>query len=126
MQDCVLAIIKNHPKTAVDNWKLFRTAIYYNSVDIVTNILDQGVGPNALDEHGWSPLAIAKQTLKKRAKTGVVEVLKSRGAKEFGVPAGRENGRPVIGQRPTLMNRNDKGPSISVSEDGLELRRLRK
>jgi len=120
MHNCILAIIKRHPKAALDNWKLFRTAIYHGSVDVVTNILDQGVDPNALDEHGWSPLAIAGQTFKSRDIGGVVAVLKSRGAKEFGVPAGEANGG-LIGQPPTLMNRNDKGSVVSVSEDGLEL-----
>ena len=126
IHNCILAIIKRHPQTTVDNWKLFRTAICYGSVDVVTNILDQGVDPNALDEHGWSPLAIAGQTLKSRAIGGVVEVLKSRGAKDFGVPVGEANGGPVIGQPPTSMNRNDKGSVVSVSEDGLELRWLSK
>jgi len=126
MHDCILVIIRSHPKAALDNWKLFRAAIYYDSDDVVTNLLDQGVDPNALDEHGWSPLAIAKQTSKSRDIRGVVEVLKSRGAKEFGVPADEANGGAVIGQSPTLMNRNDKGPVVSVSEDGLELCSLSK
>ncbi|KAG0636268.1 concanavalin A-like lectin/glucanase domain-containing protein [Tuber brumale] len=120
-----MAMIGGHPEAVVNNWKLFRTAIYNNSVDVVTNILDQGVDPDALNEHGWSPLAIAEQMLKRRAINDVVEVLKSRGAKEFGVPTGEANGKPVIGQPPTLMNRNDTGAIVDVSEDGLELRSLR-
>ncbi|CUS15646.1 unnamed protein product [Tuber aestivum] len=125
MHDCIMAMIKSHPQAAVNNWKLFRTAIYNNSVDVVTSVLDQGIDPNALDEHGWSPLAIAEQMLNSRAIEDVVEILKARGAREFGAPTGEANGGPVIGQPPMLMNRNDRGPIVDVSEDGLEVRSLR-
>ena len=97
----IVALVDRDRETAAKDTELMATAAIKGSTQVIEKLLDARAHPSKQDEHGWTPLQLAKQYGHMDAAT----LLAKRGAE--------------VGSRPSRwITENEK---IRVSEDGCEL-----
>ena len=97
----IIALADHDRETAAKDTQLMTTAAIKGSTKVIERLLDARAHPNKQDEHGWTPLQLAKQY----GNTDAANLLAKRGAE--------------VGSRPTRWNTEDE--KIEVSEDGCKL-----
>ena len=97
----VITLIDRDRDTAAKDAELMATAAIKGSVQVIEKLLEARAHPSKQDEHGWTPLQLAKQY----GHTEAANLLAKRGAE--------------VGSRPSGWNiENEK---IRLSDDGFEL-----
>ncbi|KAI9796865.1 MAG: hypothetical protein M1833_005914 [Piccolia ochrophora] len=98
----ITRLIDATPDTAANESDLMATAAIKGSTQIIEKLLDAKAHPNKQDEHGWTPLQLARQY----GHTEAANVLSRHGAE--------------VGSRPSRwVSEKDE---IRISEDGTELK----
>ena len=97
----IIALVDHDRKTAAEDPQLMATAAIKGSTKVIEKLLDARAHPTKQDEHGWTPLQLAKQY----GNTDAATLLAKRGAE--------------VGSRPTRWNTENE--KIKLSEDGCEL-----
>ena len=97
----IIALIDHDRETAATDTQLMATAAIRGSTKVIERLLDARAHPSKQDEHGWTPLQLAKQY----GNTDAANLLAKRGAE--------------VGSRPTRWSTENE--KIKVSEDGCEL-----
>lgn len=100
----IIALIDHDRETAAKDAQLMATAAIKGSTKVIERLLDARAHPSKQDEHGWTPLQLAKQY----GNTDAANLLAKRGAE--------------VGSRPTRWNTEHE--KIKVSEDGCKLEYL--
>lgn len=100
-----LLLIDIDPKTAADDSELLNIAAIRGSLPVIRRLLDAGADPMLRDEHGWTPLQLARQY----GRAEAAELL----AKH----------RAVVGLQPTRF-KNTLPKLLRVPEDGMEVEHL--
>lgn len=112
--NCLICMAKSAPETILGSRGLLHIAARKGSDSIVRQLLELGVDPNEIDEHGWTSALVALQY----DRPAIVDILKSHGQNpDF--PHAEENG-PPIGNPPTVWV-DYALSTIGISEDGMEL-----
>ena len=97
----IVALVDHDRETAAKDTQLMAIAAIKGSTKVIEKLLDARAHPSKQDEHGWTPLQLAKQY----GNTDAATLLAKRGAE--------------VGSRPSRWNiENDK---ITVSGDGCGL-----
>lgn len=97
----IIALVDHDRETAAKDTELMATAAIKGSTKVIERLLDARAHPSKQDEHGWTPLQLAKQY----GNTDAATLLAKRGAE--------------VGSRPSRWNTDNE--KIKVSEDGCEL-----
>lgn len=97
----IIALVDHDRETAAQDAELMATAAIKGSAKVIEKLLDARAHPGKQDEHGWTPLQLAKQY----GNTDAAILLAKRGAE--------------VGSRPSRWNTDNE--KIKVSEDGCEL-----
>lgn len=97
----IVALVDHDRETAAKDTELMATAAIKGSTKVIEKLLDARAHPSKQDEHGWTPLQLAKQY----GNTDAATLLAKRGAE--------------VGSRPSRWNTESE--KIRVSEDGCEL-----
>lgn len=97
----IVALVDRDRETAAKDTELMATAAIKGSTKVIEKLLDARAHPSKQDEHGWTPLQLAKQY----GNTDAATLLAKRGAE--------------VGSRPSRWNTENE--KIRVSEDGCEL-----
>ena len=97
----IIALVDHDRETAAKDTELMATAAIKGSTMVIEKLLDARAHPSKQDEHGWTPLQLAKQY----GNTDAATLLAKRGAE--------------VGSRPSRwITENEK---IKMSEDGCKL-----
>lgn len=116
--NCLICMIKNSQGVLVDSRRLLYTAAKKGNESIVRYLLELGVNPNEVDEHGWTPMLFALCY----EKPAIAKILESHGANPLTFLSGKDGDSHLkIGNPPTCLVNADLSPAIIVSEDGIEL-----
>lgn len=94
----LIALIDHDRETAAKDTQLMATSAIKGSTRVIERLLDAKAHPSKQDEHGWTPLQLAKQY----GNTDAANLLAKRGAE--------------VGSRPTRWHTENE--KIKVSEDG--------
>lgn len=94
----ILTLIDHDRETASEDTELMAIAAIKGSTKVIEKLLDARAHPGKQDEHGWTPLQLAKQY----GNTDAASLLAKRGAE--------------VGSRPSRWNTGNE--KIKVSEDG--------
>ena len=97
----ILTLIDHDRGTASEDPELMAIAAIKGSTKVIEKLLDSRAHPSKQDEHGWTPLQLAKQY----GNTDAASLLAKRGAE--------------VGLRPSRWNTGNE--KIRVSEDGCDL-----
>ena len=97
----IVALVDHDRETAAKDAELMATAAIKGSTKVIEKLLDARAHPSKQDEHGWTPLQLAKQY----GNTDAATLLAKRGAE--------------VGSRPSRWNTGNE--KIKVSEDGCGL-----
>ena len=97
----IVALVDHDRDTAAKDTQLMATAAIKGSTRVIERLLDARAHPSKQDEHGWTPLQLAKQY----GNTEAANLLAKRGAE--------------VGSRPTRWHTENE--KIKVSEDGCKL-----
>lgn len=112
--NCLICMTKSAPETILNSRGLLHIAARKGSDSIVRQLLELGVDPNEIDEHGWTSALVALQY----DRPAIVDILKSHGQNpDF--PHTEESG-PLIGSPPTVWV-DYALSAVGISEDGLGL-----
>ena len=98
----IITLIDHDRETASEDTELMAIAAIKGSTKVIEKLLDARAHPGKQDEHGWTPLQLAKQY----GNTDAAALLAKRGAE--------------VGSRPSRWNTGNE--KIKVSEDGCDLR----
>lgn len=97
----IITLVEQDRETAAKDTDLMATAAIKGSTKVIERLLDARAHPSKQDEHGWTPLQLAKQY----GNTDAATLLAKRSAE--------------VGSRPSRWNTENE--KIKVSEDGCEL-----
>ena len=97
----IFALVDRDRETAAKDSELMATAAIRGSHKVIEKLLDAGAHPNKQDEHGWTPLQLAKQY----GHTDAATLLAKRGAE--------------VGSKPSRWNTDSE--KTQLSEDGCEI-----
>ena len=97
----IITLVDHDRETAANDAELMATAAIKGSTKVIEKLLNAKAHPSKQDEHGWTPLQLAKQY----GNTDAATLLAKRGAE--------------VGSRPSRWSTEDG--KIKVSEDGCEL-----
>lgn len=97
----IFALVDRDRETAAKDTELMATAAIKGSTKVIEKLLDARAHPSKQDEHGWTPLQLAKQY----GHTDAASLLAKRGAE--------------VGSRPSRWNTDSE--RIQISGDGCEL-----
>ena len=97
----IISLVDRDRETAAKDTELMAIAAIKGSTKVIEKLLDARAHPNKQDEHGWTPLQLAKQY----GNTDAATLLAKRGAE--------------VGSRPSRWNTENE--KIKMSEEGCEL-----
>lgn len=97
----IIALVDRDRETATTDPELMATAAIKGSTKVIEKLLDARAHPSKQDEHGWTPLQLAKQY----GHTDAATLLAKRGAE--------------VGSRPSRWNTENE--KIRLSGDGCEV-----
>lgn len=97
----IVALVDRDRETAAKDTELMATAAIKGSTKVIEKLLDARAHPSKQDEHGWTPLQLAKQY----GNTEAATLLAKRGAE--------------MGSRPSRWSAENE--KIEVSEDGCDV-----
>ena len=97
----IIALVDHDRETAAKDTELMAIAAVKGSTEVIEKLLDARAHPSKQDEHGWTPLQLAKQY----GHIDVATLLTKRGAE--------------VGSRPSRWSTENE--KIKVSEDGCRL-----
>lgn len=97
----IFALVDRDRETAAKDTELMATAAIKGSTKVIEKLLDARAHPSKEDEHGWTPLQLAKQY----GHMDAASLLAKRGAE--------------VGSRPSRWNTDSE--KIKLSDDGCEL-----
>ena len=97
----IIALVDRDRETAAKDAELMATAAIKGSTKVIERLLEARAHPSKQDEHGWTPLQLAKQY----GHTEAATLLAKRGAE--------------VGSRPSRWNTESE--KIRMSDDGCEL-----
>lgn len=97
----IFALVDHDRETAAKDTEMMATAAIKGNTKVIEKLLDAKAHPSKPDEHGWTPLQLAKQY----GNTDAATLLAKRGAE--------------VGSRPSRWNADNE--KIKKSEDGCEL-----
>lgn len=109
--NCLICMIKGTPESMVNDRSLLHIAAGKGSDFMMRRLLELGADPNKIDEHGWTPMAVAVQY----GRPTIADILRSHPDLLH-----REDNCPRMGEPPTLFV-NCVGSPVGISEDGVEL-----
>lgn len=97
----IIALVDHDRDTAANDTELMATAAIKGSTKVIEKLLDARAHPSKQDEHGWTPLQLAKQY----GNTDAATLLAQRSAE--------------VGSRPSRWSTEDE--KIKMSENGCKL-----